>query len=167
MKWNQFSWLSKFLWINTIYIFLNISSSIIYFLDDYSMGYQIVHSLLHLGFFALLMKLVYLPFKETKLKKGFEGWWFLGFVIMNLIPFFQGYEIAEIGFVPTWATFPQIEFGIPCTYLRWFTTDLEQLQVKVSNRLLHLNELFLNLYFWGNVTMIFLAIKLGLLKKRR
>ncbi|MEZ5056885.1 MAG: hypothetical protein R2879_07570 [Saprospiraceae bacterium] len=167
MKWNLLSWFSKFLWINTIYILLNISTSLVYFLDNYSIVYQIVYSLLHLGFFVLLMKSVYLPYKEIKIKKEYEVWWILGFVILNLIPFSQGYELAENGFVPIWAILPQIKFGLPFTYLRWFITDSDYTHLKEGNPLLHLNELFLNLYFWGNVTLIFLAINLRLVRKRK
>lgn len=166
-RWLELSRISKFFWIIFLHFFINIITSIIFFLDDFSLENQIVHCIIHLAFFVLLVKLIYLPKKENSLKKKNEKWWILGFIILNLIPFSQGYKHADNGFAPMWSILPQTNFGLPFIYLHWFPTDLENIQEQVLNPVVHINILVLNLYLWGIFTIMVLAIKKRLLKKKK
>jgi len=158
IKWLGLSWISRFYWIIGIHFLINIVTGILFFLNEFSILSQIVHTIIHLTFFIfiLLIKLIYIPKKENRLRKKNEKYWFLGFIILNLIPFFQDYVPADSGFVPIWAKLPQIQFGLPWTYGRWITADNQE---NISNPLLHMNILTFNLYFWGLITIIGLMIK--------
>lgn len=166
-KWLRMSWIVKFFWIISTHLFINIITSVIFFLDDYSLINQIIHSVIHLSFFVLLIKVIYIPKKENRLRKKNEKWWVWGFVILNLIPFFQGLAPADNGFVPMWAIAPQVNFGLPITYMHYFTTEFQNVQGNVNNPLVHINILFFNLYFWVVFTIVTLAIMDKIKKRKR
>jgi len=159
IKWLGLSWTLKFYWIIGIHFLINIITGILFFLNEFSILSQIAHTIIHLTFFILLIKLIYIPKKENRLRKKNEKYWFLGFIILNLIPFFQDYVPADSGFVPTWAKLPQINFGLPFTYGRWITADSQYIQENMSNPIFHMNVLTFNLYFLGLITIIGLMIK--------
>jgi hypothetical protein len=147
--WMQLTMTRKFFLLVVIHLIINIITSITFFLDDFSLANQIVHSIIHIIFFWLLIKLIYLPTQREMLKRENEKWWILAFIILNAIPFFQSFEFADNGFVPIWDTAPQIKFGIPKTYIRWFSTNFQDFKGIEKNSLIHINNFFLNLYLLG------------------
>lgn len=166
-KWLKLSLTAKFAWIISIHFFINIITFFPFFLDDFSLANQVIHSIIHLSFFALLFRFVYVPFRVNNAFKKNEKWWFVGFVILNLIPFYQGLEPEDNGFIPIWVIAPQFNIGLPLSYLHWFTTDLQNVQGSVNNPLLHVNILFFNLYFWGVATIAGLGIKKKITARKR
>lgn len=165
--WQEFSTSAKLGWFVFLHFIINIITFFIFFMDDYSIANQIVHTIIHSSFFLLLYQKIYKPNQKSLLKKAHEKYWCWGFIVLNFIPFFQGFEPADNGFVPMWAIAPQINFGIPFPYFYIFTSDVQNLQGRVNNPLIHLNYLFFNLYFWGIVSLIVLLIKRHLMEKRK
>lgn len=169
-KWLSLSWTVRFFCIIILHFFINIITAIIFILDDFSLANQIVHSVIHLSFFALLLKLIYIPEKENYNSKKMEKWWVLGFIVLNLIPFSQGFEPPKINvFVPMWEILTQIKLGLPFTYIHFFNFKEDVMhfepQKQLNNPLLHINILFLNLYFCGVVTILTLTIKKKIFNK--
>ena len=158
-KGQQSSWTIKFLALILMHFLINDITAVLFLMDNTSLKYQVTHLIIHGSFFVLVLKLTYLPEKEIRLSKSNEQCWFLGFTILNLIPFFQGFELADNGFVPMWSMAPQINFGLPFVYLHWFTTDSQNTHDPIINPLLHIQKLAFNLYFWGIFTIVGLIIK--------
>ena len=164
-SWVKLSWTGQFFWIVIIHLLINAITFFIFFLDDFSVANQLVHSVIHLCFFVLLIQLIYKPKRSALLNKKKEKWWISGFIILNVIPFGQGYEGVDNGFVPMWAMASQVNFGFPAPYFRWFTTAIHNNQGNRINSLLHLNLLFSNLYCWGVFTILVLTITKKIFKR--
>jgi len=164
-KWMQLSMTRKVFLLVVIHLFINIITSITFFLDDFSLTHQIVHAIIHIIFFGLLFKLIYLPYQRDIVKREYEKWWILEFIILNAIPFFQSFELVDNGFVSIWDTAHQINFGIPKTYMRWFSTNIQDFIGTEKNPLIHINNFFLNLYLSGLITIIILLVKTKIFTK--
>jgi len=157
MTLNNLSSSQKLLITIGIHFFINLTTSFLFFLNDFSFVYQVIHSIIHLSFFLLIYKWIYCKDEQLRLSKKTELFFLVIFIALNLFPFSQAYEPADSGFVSVWAKYPQTNFGIPNTFLRVF--DDAFINQIPSNPLLHLNLLFLNLYILGGITVVFLHLR--------
>ncbi len=175
MKWNfkslieltkvNLSWSKRFFLIVLTHFLINIVTRLIFLFDDFSLLNQITHSIIHILFLGLVIKIIYLPRQEELLKKKKEKWWIWGFVILNAIPFYHDFKLADNGFVPMWAIAPSTNFGVPNIYLFWFSTEDQYTLGLVNNPLIHLDVLFLNLYLFGIFTIFILHMKRKIIEK--
>lgn len=163
--WLNLSLLQKLILVASSHLIINFITTIVYFLDDYSYDYQILHSCIHVIFFGILLKKIYLPTEKFRLSIKQESVWIIGFIILNIVPVFQGYRSVDNGFVPVWALAPQIKLGIPYTYLRWFPECSSNFQTLENSHSIHLNLIFLNLYICLLISLLILWLKTRLIHK--
>ena len=138
-------WVSLFL-ILFIHIGINIITGFVYFLNEFSIESQIVHSIIHLSFLALVIKFLYTIETFTDLSKKIALSILVIIIILNCIPYSQGLNLYDNGFVPMWAQIPQTQFGWPNIFLRFFHSGVEEFGVDPSKDSLHFNTFSLNLY---------------------
>jgi len=150
---------ARVLGIVLIHFLVNVCSGMIFLFDDFSFANQLTHSLIHLSFFLIAIRLLYMDEKHTLLAKRI-GLISLGlFLILNFIPYMQELALHDNGFVPFWAQAPQIQFGWPNVCVRVFTTEFQLLSGDdISNPLIHFNFFFLNLY----IVAILISVELKL-----
>lgn len=149
-----------------IHFIINIFSGFYFLFDELSFHNQWVHSLIHLSFFILVIRFLFVEEKFQTLAYIIAGISLAIILGINLIPFTRGLAFHDNGFVPMWELAPQIQYGWPNTIVRVFVSEYQNMGGEiVPNPLVHYNFIFLNLYMISILIFLELAVVSFCLKK--
>ncbi len=157
---STYSFRGRVLAVIAIAFVLYIPYSLPYLKSPASFGTQLLSCTLHIFLFRLTIKHLY-PWAEPseKYRSMLAGIIILA-VLINLIPFSQGYTPHDNGFFSMEEKLPQTNFGLPHIYLRVFHLASEDLrEYELPSILFYPGTIFSNAFKLSLLTALFVRMR--------